>query len=232
MLEELKREVCQANLQLVAEGLVLHTLGNVSGIDRRRGIGGHQAVRRALPQDEAHADGRRFIGDRQSHRRRSQTQLGHGDPPGAVSRLPGQIGGVVHTHSLYATAWAQAGRAIPAHGTTHADYWYGEVPCTRPLTPEGDQGRLRGQHRQRHCGEVPAPGRKRAPGCPGSRPRPVHLGRQPHEAVHNAVVLEFVARLASKPCASTRASRHCRSRCSTSTSCENTAPPRHTARRV
>ena len=87
-----------------------------------------------------------------------------------------KIGGIVHTHSLYATAWAQAQRGLPAYGTTQADYWYGDVPCTRLLTSGGNQIRLRSQHRSRHCRDVQKARPAAASGGTGGEPRAVHLG--------------------------------------------------------
>src|SRR5471032_3198108 len=133
MLEELKQQVCAANLKLVAEGLVVQTWGNASGIDRARGL---VVIKPSgVPYD----------GMKPQHM--VVISLGSGrvvdgylkpslDTPTHLElyRAFPKIGGVVHTHSLYATAWAQAGRGIPSFGTTQADYWYGEVPCTRALT--------------------------------------------------------------------------------------------------
>jgi len=108
------------------------------------------------------------------------------------------IGGIVHTHSLYATAWAQAGKGIPAYGTTQADYWYGDVPCTRPLTSK----EIKDDY-EANTGRVivdtfkaldPLQLSRRA----GAEPWAVHVGQGCERAVHNATVLEFIARLASE----------------------------------
>jgi len=135
MLEEIKRQVCEANLRLVREGLVFRTWGNASGIDRERGLvvikpsgvpyegmGPEQMVVVRL------ADGETVEGDlRPSSDAPTHLEL---------YRAFEGIGGVAHTHSLYATAWAQARRDIPPLGTTHADYFAGTVPCTRELNVE------------------------------------------------------------------------------------------------
>jgi L-ribulose-5-phosphate 4-epimerase len=109
-----------------------------------------------------------------------------------------EIGGIAHTHSLYATAWAQAGRGIPSYGTTQADYWYGNVPCTRLLTPK----EIKGDY-ETNTGRVIVERFKSLE--PAEHPAvlvashgPFTWGGDPHDAVHNAVVLEFVARLASE----------------------------------
>ena len=108
------------------------------------------------------------------------------------------IGGIVHTHSLFATAWAQAKRALPSYGTTQADYWHGDVPCTRPMTPRRNQHGLRSEHRRVIAKPSRTSIRCSIPPCwwpvtgrsPGARTQ--------HDAVHNAVILEFVAKLASE----------------------------------
>ena len=87
------------------------------------------------------------------------------------------IGGVVHTHSLYATMWAQAGRDIPAYGTTHADYFYGPIPCTRLLNDKGNQKRIRGQHRPRHRRDLCQARSLELPRRAGGQPRAVCLGQ-------------------------------------------------------
>src|ERR1700677_679009 len=134
MLEPLKKAVCQANLDLVREGLVVHTWGNASGIDRARGLvvikpsgvsydgmnPGHMVI--------VALDSGLVVEGKLKPSSDTTTHL-------ALYRAFAGIGGIVHTHSLHATAWAQACRPIPALGTTHADYFHGAVPCTRALTP-------------------------------------------------------------------------------------------------
>src|SRR5690348_14155148 len=135
MLEQLKSDVCQANLDLVKEGLVIQTWGNASGIDRE-----HDLV-------VIKPSGVPYAGMKPEHMVVVSLETGKvvdgnlvpsSDTPTHLMlyRALKNVGGVVHTHSLYATAWAQAVRGIPAYGTTQADYWYGDVPCTRPLTPK------------------------------------------------------------------------------------------------
>jgi L-ribulose-5-phosphate 4-epimerase len=113
--------------------------------------------------------------------------------------FPG-IGGVVHTHSLYATAWAQACKTLPSYGTTQADYWYGDVPCTRKLTPAEIK-----KDYEANTGDVIVETFKKLKFDPAQHPAvlvashgPFTWGKDAHDAVHNAVVLEFIARLASE----------------------------------
>ncbi len=197
MLEQLKRDVCQANLALVKEGLVVHTWGNASGIDRGRGL----AVIKP--------SGVSYAGMKPANMVVVSIESGnvvHGglkpssDTPThlALYRAFKDIGGIAHTHSLYATAWAQACRAIPCYGTTHADYWQGAVPCTRLLTGEEIEADY-----EVNTGKVIIETFKKLD--PSQHPAvlvashgPFAWGRNAAEAVHNAVVVEFVARLASE----------------------------------
>ena len=197
MLEKLKAEVCKANLDLVAEGLVIQTWGNASGIDRERGL---VVIK---PSGVAYA------GMKPAHMVVVSLKTGRAvegkfkpssDTPThlVLYRAFPKIGGIVHTHSLYATAWAQARRKIPAYGTTQADYWFGEVPCTRALTPreirsdyEANTGRVIVEtFRKSNSLERPA--------VLVAGHGPFTWGRDVAEAVHNAGVLEFIARLNSE----------------------------------
>ena len=197
MLEELKAKVCQVNLDLVAEGLVIQTWGNASAIDRE-----HDLV-------VIKPSGVPYAGLRPEHMVVVSLETGRvvkgdlkpsSDTPTHLMlyRAFRGIGGVVHTHSLYATAWAQARRSIPAYGTTQADYWHGEVPCTRALTPE----EIRGDYEE-NTGNVILERFKKLnpldhPAVLVASHGPFTWGRNVEEAVRNAVVLEFVARLAGE----------------------------------
>jgi L-ribulose-5-phosphate 4-epimerase len=197
MLEELKAKVCQANLDLVAEGLVIQTWGNASAIDPE-----HDLV-------VIKPSGVPYAGLRPEHMVVVSLETGRvvkgdlkpsSDTPTHLMlyRAFRGIGGVVHTHSLYATAWAQARRSIPAYGTTQADYWHGEVPCTRALTPE----EIRGDYEE-NTGNVILERFKKLnpldhPAVLVASHGPFTWGRNVEEAVRNAVVLEFVARLAGE----------------------------------
>jgi L-ribulose-5-phosphate 4-epimerase len=194
MLEELKESVCKANLDLVHYGLVIFTWGNVSGIDRNRGLvvikPSGVSYDRLQPSDMVVMDlyGNRVEGDMKQS----------SDTPTHIFlylQFP-EIGGVVHTHSIWATSWAQARRPIPAYGTTHADYFYGEIPCTRPLTKEEveDQYEL-------NTGVVIVETFKdldpmAMPGVLVSQHGPFAWGKDEHDAVHNAKVMDEVARMA------------------------------------
>jgi L-ribulose-5-phosphate 4-epimerase len=197
MLEQLKSEVCAANLDLVKEGLVIQTWGNVSGIDRERGL---VVIKPSgVPYSDMKpnhmvvvslADEKVVEGDLKPSSD-TATHL-------VLYRAFAGIGGVVHTHSLYATAWAQACRELPAYGTTQADYWYGDVPCTRKLTAaeikkdyEANSGKvILETFRKKNPLEHPA--------VLVASHGPFTWGKDAHDAVHNACVLEFVARLASE----------------------------------
>jgi L-ribulose-5-phosphate 4-epimerase len=135
MLQELKEQVCAANLELVAAGLVIQTWGNVSGIspDRRQVVIKPSGV----PYEEMKPE-HMVVVDLDSGKKVEGTLKPSSDTAThlALYRAFRHIGGVVHTHSLFATAWAQSCNEVPALGTTHADYFYGPIPCTRKLTPK------------------------------------------------------------------------------------------------
>jgi L-ribulose-5-phosphate 4-epimerase len=197
MLEELKKRVCDANLQLVAEGLVVQTWGNASAIDREHGLvvikpsGVPYASMKPQHMVVVSLETGKVVDGYLKPSSDTPTHL-------LLYRTFAKIGGIVHTHSLHATAWAQACRAIPAYGTTQADYWYGDVPCTRLLTPreiktdyELNTGRViietfKKMDPLQHPAVLVA--------CHG----PFTWGRDVDEAVRNAAVLEFIARLADE----------------------------------
>ncbi len=197
MLEELKREVCQANLDLVQAGLVIQTWGNASGIDRRRGL---MVIKPSgVPYDGMRpqqmvvvslADGK-VVEGRLKPSSDTATHL-------VLYRAFPGIGGIVHSHSLYATAWAQAKKDLPSYGTTQADYCYGGVPCTRALTA----GELRSDYEANTGRVIIERFRKldprQNPAVLVASHGPFAWGKDVAGAVHNAVVLEFVARLASE----------------------------------
>jgi L-ribulose-5-phosphate 4-epimerase len=197
MLEKLKSEVCRANLDLVKEGLVIQTWGNASGIDRARGL---VVIKPSGVAYEVMKPRHMVVVELASGDVMEGDLKPSSDTPThlVLYRAFEDIGGIVHTHSLFATAWAQAQRGLPAYGTTQADYWYGDVPCTRRLTPK----EIRHDY-ETNTGRVIVERFKRVD--PMQRPAvlvaghgPFTWGRDVPEAVHNAVVLEFVARLASE----------------------------------
>jgi L-ribulose-5-phosphate 4-epimerase len=197
MLESLKREVCHANLELVARGLVIETWGNVSGIDRKRGLV-------VIKPSGVPYDGMKPVHMTVVSLETGKTVEGKFKPSSDTEthlilyRSFPKIGGVVHTHSLYATAWAQACQKIPSYGTTQADYWYGEVPCTRKLKPK----EIRSEY-EINTGRVIVETFKKLdsmhhPAVLVASHGPFTWGKDVADAVHNAGVLEFIARLASE----------------------------------
>ncbi len=193
-IQELKQQVFQANLDLVKHGLVIFTWGNVSGIDREKGwvvikpSGVSYDDMKAEDMVVVDMDGNIVEGNlKPSSDTPTHLELYKAFP---------SIGGIVHTHSTYATAWAQAGCDIPNIGTTHADYFSGDIPCTRDMTePE-----VKGEY-EKETGAViierfselnPA----HIPGVLVKNHGPFSWGKDPHEAVHNAVVMEQVAKMA------------------------------------
>ena len=191
MLEELKQAVCAANLLLPQHGLVTFTWGNVSGIDRERGLvvikPSGVAYEGMSPEDMTvvDLDGNIVEGPyKPSSDTATHLEL--------YKAFPG-CGGIVHTHSRWATTFAQAGRGIPAMGTTQADYFYGEISCTRPMT----DAEIRGEY-EKKTGKVivetfadrdPAA----VPGVLVYSHGPFAWGTDAMNAVHNAVVMEEVA---------------------------------------
>ena len=199
MIETLKKQVCDANLKLVAEGLVVQTFGNVSGIDREAGMvvikpSGvtYDQMRPKQMVVVSLEDGSVVEGDL----RPSSDTATHLE----LYRAFDKIGGVVHTHSAFATAWAQAHKAIAPFGTTHADYFYGPVPCTRAMTPEeinhqyeANTGKVIVEH---FTTEKLDP--KHFPGVLVASHGPFTWGDTPDAAVDCAVILEYIARLAAE----------------------------------
>lgn len=196
MLEELKKAVYEANMELPRYGLVTFTWGNVSGIDRESGLfvikPSGVDYDKLTPEDMVvmDLDGNRIEG---KYKPSSDTAT-HIE----IYKAFPQVGGVVHTHSSYATSWAQAGRGIPCYGTTHADYMYGEIPCLRCLTAEEIADAY-----EENTGHLIVNEFKRLNIDPEAMPAvlcknhgPFSWGKDAHEAVHNAVVLEEVAKMA------------------------------------
>ncbi len=194
MLEALKDQVLEANLQLPGAGLVVFTWGNVSGIDRASGL---VVIKPSgLPYDGMKAEDMVVV-DLAGKVVEGKWKPSSDTPTHLelYKAFPG-CGGIVHTHSRWATTFAQAGRDIPAMGTTHGDYFYGDIPCTRKMTPEEIAGEYEKEtglvitetFRGRDAMEVPA--------VLVHSHGPFAWGKDPAEAVHNAVVLEEVAFMA------------------------------------
>src|SRR5262249_32443559 len=139
MLEELKREVCEANLELVREGLVIQTWGNASGLDRSKGC---MVIKPSGVPYSKMKPNHMVVVELSSGRVIEGSLKPSSDTPThlVLYRAFEGIGGIVHTHSLLATAWAQSGQPVPAFGTTHADYFHGAVPCTRLMSHSEIEG--------------------------------------------------------------------------------------------
>jgi len=199
MLEELKKEVCQANLELVKRGVVIYTWGNVSGIDRERGL---VVIKPSGVDYSGMSPEDMVVVDLES----GSTVEGKWNPSSDTKthlelyRNFGEIGGITHTHSVNAVAYAQAGKDIPALGTTHADYFYGPVPCTRELTKEEVE-----EDYELNTGKVIVEtvlGRGidpvAVPGIVVKNHGPFSWGKTPAASVYHAVVLDTVADMAIK----------------------------------
>ena len=194
MLKKLKEQVCRANLLLPKHNLVTFTWGNVSGIDRKRGL---VVIKPSgVPYDKMEPEDMVVL-DLDGNTVEGKWKPSSDTPTHLrlYTAFPG-CGGVVHTHSRWATVFAQAGRAIPALGTTHADDFHGPIPCTRPLT----DGEIAGEYEAGTGNVIIETFRGRDPmGVPAALVHshgPFAWGKDPLEAVHNAVVLEEVAFMA------------------------------------
>ncbi len=195
MLEALKEKVFQANLDLVRHGLVIFTWGNVSAIDRDSNLavikpsGVGYDIMKASDMVVVDLEGNVIEGNLNPSSD-TPTHL-------VLYKAFPEIGGVVHTHSVYATAWAQAGMDIPNIGTTHADYFYKAIPCTNDMTKEEVESNY-----ELETGNVIVKRFERmnpvhTPGVLVKNHGPFAWGKDAHEAVHNAVVMEQVAKMAS-----------------------------------
>ncbi|EOY4001628.1 L-ribulose-5-phosphate 4-epimerase [Klebsiella pneumoniae subsp. pneumoniae] len=193
-MQQLKQQVFEANMDLPRYGLVTFTWGNVSAIDRQRGL---VVIKPSGIAYESMTVDDMSVVDLQGHVvegrwRPSSDTATHL----ALYRRYPDLGGVVHTHSTHATAWAQAGLAIPALGTTHADYFFGDIPCTRALSAQEVDEAYElntGQVIIETLGEANP---LHTPGIVVYQHGPFAWGKDAHKAVHNAVVMEEVARMA------------------------------------
>jgi len=194
MLEQLKEEVFKANLDLVKHGLVIFTWGNVSGIDRKTGL---VVIKPSgVSYDTMTADDMVVV-DLLGKVVEGKLKPSSDTPTHvALYRAFPNIGGVVHTHSTYATAWAQAGKDIPNIGTTHSDYFSAAIPCTRGLTQQEVEGEYEAETGKviitRFYGLNP----DYIPGVIVKNHGPFSWGKDAQDAVHNAAVMEQVAKMA------------------------------------
>ena len=192
MLEQLKQEVLEANLLLPKYGLVTFTWGNVSGVDRETGL---MVIKPSGVEYDTMTAEDMVVVDIATGERVEGKWKPSSDTPThlALYRAYPEMGGVVHTHSRWATTFAQAGMGIPAMGTTQGDYFYGEIPCTRKMTPEEIAGEY-----ELETGNVIIETFKgidpmTIPAVVVHSHGPFAWGKDAHDAVHNAVVLEEVA---------------------------------------
>lgn len=198
MLEELKEKVYRANLQLVEYGLVVLTWGNVSEIDRESGL--FVIKPSGVPYDKMTADDM-VVMNLKGEKVEGKLNPSSDTPTHlALYNSFDNIGGIVHTHSSWACSWAQAGRDVPAYGTTHADFANGAVPCTRGLTEEEVKGEY-----ELNTGKVIVAdfeNRNISPDeCPAvlvHRHGPFAWGKDAFKAVENALILEEVCKMASR----------------------------------
>lgn len=194
MLEHLKQTVFRANKMLPEYGLVTFTWGNVSGIDRESGL---VVIKPSGVEYDTMQVSDMVVVDLEGNQVEGGLKPSSDTPTHLkLYQAFSNIGGIVHTHSSYATSWAQAGRSIPAYGTTHADYFYGDIPCTRALTEdevatgyEVNTGNVIVETFQNlDCDAIP--------GVVVLNHAPFTWGTSPENAVHNAVVMEEVAKMA------------------------------------
>ncbi|QEY35794.1 L-ribulose-5-phosphate 4-epimerase [Caproiciproducens galactitolivorans] len=194
MLEELKEQVCEANRQLPIHNLVVFTWGNVSGIERKSGLfvikpsGVEYDKLRPKDMVVVNLDGEKVEGDLNPS----------SDTPThcVLYKNFAAAGGIVHTHSRWATIWAQMGKPIPAYGTTHGDYFYGAIPCTRKMTPEEIAGAYEAETGNVIVESFKGTDPATIPAVLVNSHGPFAWGRDCFEAVHNSVVLEELAMMA------------------------------------
>lgn len=194
MVKNLKESVLKANLELPKRGLVVYTWGNASGIDRDKGL---IVIKASGVRYEEMTTEHMVVLDFEGNIVEGKYRPSSDMPThlALYKAFPG-IGGIVHTHSTWAAVWSQAQYAIPCYGTTHADYFYGEIPCTRPLTVneiDGDYEAMTG------AVIIEAFDRKDPMWTPGvlvANHGPFTWGKDADDAVHNSVVLEQVAKMA------------------------------------
>ncbi len=197
MLEKLKEIVCRANLELPKYGLVTFTWGNVSGVDRESGL---MVIKPSGVEYDSMGPEDMVVvslatGEKVEGKWKPSSDT---DTHVALYNAFPELGGIVHTHSRWATSWAQAGRGINAYGTTHGDYFYGQIPCTRKMTPEEIGGKYELETGNVIIETFREKGLDAAsiPAVLVNSHGPFAWGKDPENAVHNAVVLEELAFMA------------------------------------
>lgn len=195
MLEDLKEKVFRANLDLVKQDLVIFTWGNVSGIDREKGL---VVIKPSgVSYDEMSASDMVVVDLNSGENVEGELNPSSDTPTHLVLyRAFKNISGVVHTHSTYATAWAQAGRDIPEIGTTHADYFYNEIPCTRDMTEQEVNGEYELETGNVIVKRFEGINPDHTPGVLVKNHGPFSWGTSPANAVYNAKVMEQCAKMA------------------------------------
>lgn len=196
MLENLKDQVLKANLALVKHNLVTFTWGNVSGIEREKGL---IVIKPSGVEYEGMTIEDMVIVDLEGNIVEGKWKPSSDTPTHlALYKAFKDIGGIVHTHSKWATSWAQSGRSIPAYGTTHGDYFYGDIPCTRKMTEE----EIKGEYEKETGNVIIETFNNISPNEISAvlvnSHGPFAWGTNPYNAVHNAVVLEELAFMAAQ----------------------------------
>lgn len=194
MLEKLKDIVCKANLDLVGKGLVIHTWGNVSGRDRESGL---VVIKPSGVSYDSMKPGDMVVIDLNGKIVEGEFKPSTDAPTHLLLyKNYKSLGGVVHTHSSFATSWAQSGRAIPPFGTTHADHFYGDVPVTRLLTKEETENDYEINTGKIIVERLGATDPLTVPSVLVNSHGPFCWGKSPEDAVYNAVALEEIAKMA------------------------------------
>ena len=195
MLKELKEKVFRANLDLVKQGLVIFTCGNVSGIDREKGV---VVIKPSgVSYDEMKADDMVVVSLQNGKVLEGDLNPSSDTPTHLVLyRAFPNIRGVVHTHSTYATAWAQAGMDIPSIGTTHADYFYNDIPCTGDMTEDEVKGEYEIETGNVIVRRFEGINPDHTPGVLVKNHGPFSWGNSPANAVYNAKVMEECTKMA------------------------------------
>jgi len=194
MLEQLKKDVCAANLDLVKYGLVVFTWGNVSGIDRASGL---VVIKPSGVSYDGMHPGQMVVVDLDGNVVEGDLRPSSDMPTHiALYKAFENIGGIVHTHSTYATAWSQAGFDLPIVGTTHADYFADSIPCTRDMSKAEVEGAYESETGTVIIEAFANLNPLHIPGVLVKNHAPFTWGKDAHDAVHNSVVLEQVAKMA------------------------------------
>ena len=196
MLEELKKKVYEANILLPKYGLVTFTWGNVSAIDRESGL---FVIKPSGVEYDTMTPDDMVVMDLEGNKVEGKLNPSSDTPTHLeIYKAFKEVGGVVHTHSSYATSWAQAGRSIPCYGTTHADYFYGEIPCVRCLNKDDIENAYEENTGHLIVNEFERMGKDpvAVPAVLCKNHGVFTWGKDAHEAVHNAVVTEEVAKMA------------------------------------